>query len=632
MRRYLAPFLASIALSASFGAVASGGEPPATVGGTPTPPATSAAAPHAPAAVVVVIYGASWCGPCHMTADWLKARGVAYVMKDIEQTPGARAEMEATLTRAGRRSNGIPVIDVKGQILVGFDATALAEALAKAGIAVGPPSAEPGVIASVSKLIAAVGDTIRAGRARKAIAEMDLTGAKAILDGADANDAALAVEQARLAIYAGDYDTAAAILARGDLMKTNEGAELVDIARGSARAMAGTLEVRDDERGVIVQVQDDADRALAPVLAETAVKARAQLSKDLGVDLARPLRIALVRDQFTLAAMTGLPEEAARTTGTVAVAKWGRVTMLTPRAMGHGYPWLDTLAHEMTHLALSQGTRDLAPLWLQEGVAKRQETRWRESEPLDDVPSPDAVALLGMERGLGRSLDRLGPSIALLPTAEEAAVAYAEVTSFIRYWAKEVGDEGLPKLVVHLKTAARPEDVDHAIQEVSGTDLAGWDKRWRAHLAGVPHDLPPDIAPGAALPHAAEVGKRAHLGELFEARGHHQAAAMELSRAQAFVPADATLRAWLAVALLGTGDKANASMLVDKVEDLHSRYGRWWSLHGLLHPEKATFAFALGLAQDPLDPWVSCEEKAPPELPGDPIRRAICEAARQVPR
>ncbi len=100
--------------------------------------------------------------------------------------------------------------------------------------------------------------------------------------------------------------------------------------------------------------------------------------------------------------MTGLPEQAARTTGTVAVAKWGRVTMISPRATDRGYPWLDTLAHEMTHLALSRGTRDKAPLWLQEGVAKREETRWRIEEPLDDVPAIDAVAAVGIEKGLGR--------------------------------------------------------------------------------------------------------------------------------------------------------------------------------------------------------------------------------------
>jgi hypothetical protein len=308
--------------------------------------------------------------------------------------------------------------------------------------------------------------------------------------------------------------------------------------------------------------------------------------------------------------------------------------MLTPRAMAHGYPWLDTLAHEMTHLALSQGTRDRAPLWLQEGVAKREETRWRDPQPLDDVPSVDTVARVGMEKGLGRPLDRLGPSIAMLPTAEEAAVAFAEVHSFIRFWTREVGDDGLPQLVLRLKDMLT-DDVGKAIQEVSGADLAGWDKKWRAHLATGPRELPPDLAPAANIPHMQEISKRARLGELLGLRGHHQAAATELQRAQALVPTDASVRCWLAAQLVATGDRANAAMFVDKVDDVHNKYGRWWSLHGLLHPEPAADAdraFGYAIALDPLDADVGCEEKAAPALPMDPLRAALCEAARRVPR
>ena len=97
------------------------------------------ASPGAPAAnnplpdgVVVVIYGAAWCKPCHEAADWLKARGVPAVVKDVEQSPDAQAEMQRKLEKAGRRGGSIPVIDVAGQILVGFSAPALEKAIAGA--------------------------------------------------------------------------------------------------------------------------------------------------------------------------------------------------------------------------------------------------------------------------------------------------------------------------------------------------------------------------------------------------------------------------------------------------------------------------------------------------------------------
>src|SRR6185436_16882262 len=134
------------------------------------------------------------------------------------------------------------------------------------------------------------------------------------------------------------------------------------------------------------------DRVLVPILARVAAEALGAIERDLGIVMPRPLRIDLVRDLFSLSAVSGLPLQAAETTGTVAVARWGRVNMISPRAAPGGYPWEDTLAHEITHLALSRGTRDMAPLWLQEGLAKRQEARWRPARPFDGEPSPHVVA------------------------------------------------------------------------------------------------------------------------------------------------------------------------------------------------------------------------------------------------
>jgi glutaredoxin len=82
--------------------------------------------------LTVIIYGAAWCKPCHQAADYLKQKGITVIMKDVEESPGAGAEMREKLERAGRRGGAIPVIDVRGQILVGFDARDLDRAVAKA--------------------------------------------------------------------------------------------------------------------------------------------------------------------------------------------------------------------------------------------------------------------------------------------------------------------------------------------------------------------------------------------------------------------------------------------------------------------------------------------------------------------
>lgn len=92
-------------------------------------PAQSAAPVAAPQ---VIIYGASWCGPCHQAAAYLKQRGIAFVEKDIEEDGGAAREMRAKLSKAGKRGGSIPVLDVRGRILIGFDARAVDEALSEA--------------------------------------------------------------------------------------------------------------------------------------------------------------------------------------------------------------------------------------------------------------------------------------------------------------------------------------------------------------------------------------------------------------------------------------------------------------------------------------------------------------------
>lgn len=93
------------------------------------PPGAASSAAEGQAGPDVIIYGASWCGPCHQAAAYLKARGVRFVEKDIEQDRSAAREMNAKLSRAGKAGGSIPVIDVRGRVLVGFDPGAVQRAL-----------------------------------------------------------------------------------------------------------------------------------------------------------------------------------------------------------------------------------------------------------------------------------------------------------------------------------------------------------------------------------------------------------------------------------------------------------------------------------------------------------------------
>lgn len=77
----------------------------------------------------VIVYGASWCSACRQAESWLESNGVPFVEKDIEEDPEARAEMQRKAREAGVSATGIPVIDVNGRLLTGFDPGAMRRAL-----------------------------------------------------------------------------------------------------------------------------------------------------------------------------------------------------------------------------------------------------------------------------------------------------------------------------------------------------------------------------------------------------------------------------------------------------------------------------------------------------------------------
>jgi glutaredoxin len=100
----------------------------------PTPKASSQPKPDAlPDGVSAVVYGASWCKPCHDAVAYLERRGVHVVEYDVEREPERATEMQSKLAKAGKKGGTIPIIDIGGQVLVGFSPGAIDRALKTAG-------------------------------------------------------------------------------------------------------------------------------------------------------------------------------------------------------------------------------------------------------------------------------------------------------------------------------------------------------------------------------------------------------------------------------------------------------------------------------------------------------------------
>lgn len=67
----------------------------------------------------IVLYATSWCGYCAKTRELFAADGVAYREVDIEQDSVGHARYQAL---GGR---GVPLIDMRGQVIHGYDQRAI---------------------------------------------------------------------------------------------------------------------------------------------------------------------------------------------------------------------------------------------------------------------------------------------------------------------------------------------------------------------------------------------------------------------------------------------------------------------------------------------------------------------------
>jgi len=74
--------------------------------------------------MTVKIYSTPTCPYCKLTKDFLKEKGIAFVDIDVSADPAAANEM---VKKSGQM--GVPVADIDGQIIVGWNKSALEDAL-----------------------------------------------------------------------------------------------------------------------------------------------------------------------------------------------------------------------------------------------------------------------------------------------------------------------------------------------------------------------------------------------------------------------------------------------------------------------------------------------------------------------
>jgi tetratricopeptide (TPR) repeat protein len=391
--------------------------------------------------------------------------------------------------------------------------------------------------------------------AEAALAAWDLPrAAEALADAGDSIEAR--VKRGVLLAYEAKYEEAEAALAEalasGELKEGSnadeEARRYLALARGARKALEGSVTVTSPDGLVAAVFADEKDAILAPYLFDAMAHAREVIGDVIGVRPAHAVRFEFLDDPTKLALVTPLTVQNIRTTGTVGVTKYRRVMMITPRVMVFGYGWLDTAVHEYVHYVLTMRTQNQAPVWLQEGLAKLLETRWRRS--MADELDPGVAFRLhrAIESDDLVTLAEMYPSVAMLPTAERAALAYAEVETMLGLLHERKGNAGIEVL---LDAVADGDDAEAALSKAWGEPFEAFMREWkrvtkartaRGEDAALTGPVFKDEGEGEAardqlgdvFSHLGGGRARQHarLGTLLQSRGHLAAAAMQYEKAR----------------------------------------------------------------------------------------------------
>lgn len=390
---------------------------------------------------------------------------------------------------------------------------------------------------------------------------------------------------------------------------------LRDLAQATDATTASFLSLRG--KHFIVRYAPGKDALLAPYALAALDKAWAALGDDFGARPSEPVRVEIYPEIADLARVSTLTLKEIETSGTIALCKFNRIMITSPRALLAGYPWLDTLTHEYTHYVVTRVSHNTVPIWLHEGLAKFEERRWRAPSGGGLTPVMEHLLASGLAHKHLITFAQMHPSMAKLPSQEDTALAFAEVYTVVEYLHQRDGWAGLRALIKRFADGKAIDDFEK--------DWRAWlgQKKLRLHPGLLPAESELRFKKGAGKPteasedDSARIGeerarKLARLGGLLRARHRLAAAASEYEKAQSIVGvghpsvANKLARTWLEL-----GDPARAIAAAEPALELYpdqaaanATLGEAWLARG--DQKKAAAYLEAALAVNPFDPAVHC--------------------------
>lgn len=324
-------------------------------------------------------------------------------------------------------------------------------------------------------------------------------------------------------------------------------------------------------------------------------------------------------DVRSFIAASSFMEEDVHTTGVVALSKWSRLLVTSPRTHGTGYGWKDTVAHEYIHLLVSHASGDRAPVWLQEGIARALETRWADSSARFEVGArAEGLLARALRDDSFVPFEAMHPSLAKLPSPEAAALAYAQLGTLIDFCLGRGGSEVIARTLRQVRSG---EDPRSALATAAGFgQFSALEAAWKDHLRklglqAVDAAEPPvvleggeDVETDPVLSEREDLARWLTLGDVLAGRGHAEAALVEYARA---IPSEAegpspVLAARMAAAHRSLGHEDDAlSLLHASARVWPEVAGTWTAIADVLSDkgdlQGAIDAWSRTLALDPFD-------------------------------
>jgi hypothetical protein len=426
--------------------------------------------------------------------------------------------------------------------------------------------------------------------------------------------AALEVE-ATVAFHEGRYTEALqaldALKARGDDVETdNPGTPY----RATAEAADGLISA--EAPGVRVRYSPGVDAILAEEAVSTLARSRTVYGELLGGAPPQDLVLDIfpTARRFTLA--SGLPPESVETTGVVALSKWTRLLLTSPRALARGYGWKDTAAHEYIHLVVAWRTGNRAPVWLQEGLAKFLEGFWRGQTDGGLPAHHQSLLAEAVRTGKFVPFEKFARSMAYLDSGEEAALAFAQVSTMVQFLVVKSGAEALPGVLDRVRDGAQAEA---AVAEAAGYPnfeafRQGWVEWLRTlplvqqHLAALPMVLEgggDEFAEDPLLSGRADLARYTRLGDLLRKSGRPKAALIEYEKAEdPKGPPSPLLMARRADCYLALGDVQKALSIVDEGRRLYPEFT-------LIQVTRGRLLDQLGRTSEAIEAWQAAHDLNP---------------------